>query len=206
VAQVLVNTTTGHVVDGHLRVELALSRHEPTVPVTYVELTAEEERLVLATLDPLAAMANAEKDALEQLLAGLSPADDVLANLLRELGEQHGIHRPLLGDPDEVPQLPDEADVWVKPGDLFLLGDHRLLCGDATDPEAVSRLLDGAEPRLLLTTRRTAFPSIRPGATVSTTTSDPPSSPTCASRATEIPRFRATPALIGARRSSSCRE
>lgn len=49
VAEVLVNRTTGHVVDGHLRVELALARHEPTVPVTYVELSDDEERLVLAT-------------------------------------------------------------------------------------------------------------------------------------------------------------
>ena len=39
VAEVLVNRTTGHVVDGHLRIELALARDEPTVPVTYVELT-----------------------------------------------------------------------------------------------------------------------------------------------------------------------
>ena len=62
VAQVLVNRTTGHVVDGHLRVELAVARHEPAVPVAYVELTGEEERLFLASLDPLAAMAVAEKD------------------------------------------------------------------------------------------------------------------------------------------------
>jgi ParB-like chromosome segregation protein Spo0J len=103
VAQVLVNTATGHVVDGHLRVELALSRNEPTVPVTYVELTAEEEQLILATLDPLAAMATAEKAQLEALLAGLAPEDDVLANLLREIGEEHGIGRPVLCDPDEVP-------------------------------------------------------------------------------------------------------
>jgi hypothetical protein len=34
---VTVNQTTGHVVDGHLRIELALARNEPTVPVTYVE-------------------------------------------------------------------------------------------------------------------------------------------------------------------------
>ena len=46
VAEVLVNRTTGRVVDGHLRIELALSRDEPTVPVTYVELT--EERRVSA--------------------------------------------------------------------------------------------------------------------------------------------------------------
>ena len=75
VAEVLVNRTTDHVVDGHLRIELALARHEPIVPVTYVELSEDEERLVLASLDPLAAMATAEKDALEALLAGLAPGD-----------------------------------------------------------------------------------------------------------------------------------
>jgi hypothetical protein len=102
-------------------------------------------------LDPIGALATAEKDALAALLASLSPTDDALATLLAELGEQHGIKRPVLGDPDEVPQVPEEADVYVKAGDLWLLGDHRLLCGDATDPEAVARLLDGAEPRLLST-------------------------------------------------------
>jgi hypothetical protein len=44
VAEILVNRTTGHVVDGHLRIELALARAEPTVPVTYVELTEVEAR------------------------------------------------------------------------------------------------------------------------------------------------------------------
>jgi len=151
VQQVMVNRTTGHVVDGHLRVELALSRHEPSVPVLYVDLSAEEEHLVLASLDPIGALATAEKDALAALLAELSPTDDALATLLAELGEQYGIRRPVLGDPDEVPPVPDEADVYVKPGDLWLLGDHRLLCGDATDPVSVARLLDGAEPRLLST-------------------------------------------------------
>ncbi len=151
VAQVLVNRTTGHVVDGHLRVELAISRGEPSVPVAYVELSAEEERLVLASLDPLAAMATAEKDALAALLAGIETGDAALARMLAELGEQHGIRRPILGDPDEVPPVPDEADLYVKPGDLWLLGDHRLLCGDATNADDVARLLDGTEPTLLAT-------------------------------------------------------
>jgi hypothetical protein len=78
VAQVLVNKTTGHVVDGHLRVELAISRNEQTVPVTYVELSKDEERLVLATLDPLAAMASADTAKLAELLADLTPSDDAL--------------------------------------------------------------------------------------------------------------------------------
>ncbi len=151
VGQVLVNRTTGHVVDGHLRVELAISRAEPSVPVLYVELTEAEEQLVLATLDPLAAMATAEKDALALLLAGLETEDAALARMLAELADSHGIHRPTLGDPDDIPPLPDDADVYVKPGELWVLGDHRLLCADATDPAAVARLLDGAEPTLLAT-------------------------------------------------------
>ncbi len=151
VAEVLVNRTTGHVVDGHLRIELALARHELTVPVTYVELSEDEERLVLASLDPLAAMATAEKDALEALLAGLAPEDEALAVLLAELAEQNGIRRPVLGDPGDVPPTPTDADVYVKPGDLWLLGEHRLLCGDATNADDVARLLDGATPSLLAT-------------------------------------------------------
>lgn len=144
VTEVLVNRTTGHLVDGHLRVELALEREEPTVPVTYVELTEDEERLVLATLDPLAGMATAEQDALVGLLAGLAPEDDALAALLAGLAEQHGFRLSVLGDPDEVPALPNEADVYVERGSLWHLGDHRLLCGDSTDAADVERLMAGA--------------------------------------------------------------
>ena len=50
---------------------------------------------------------------------------------------------------DEVPEPPKEP--YVKPGELYHLGDHRILCGDATDPAAVARLLDGAAPALLAT-------------------------------------------------------
>ena len=47
-----------------------------------------------------------------------------------------------LTDPDDVPAPPDEAT--TQPGDLWILGDHRLLCGDSSKPEDVDRLLDGA--------------------------------------------------------------
>ncbi len=151
VAEVLVNRTTGHVVDGHLRIELALARGEPVVPVTYVELSEDEERLVLASLDPLAAMATAEQEQLAALLAGLDPADDALRALLDDLAREYRLDdlRKGLVDPDEVPPVPDQP--YVRPGDLYVLGDHRLLCGDATNPDDVARLLDGAEPTLLAT-------------------------------------------------------
>jgi len=151
VAQVLVNRMTGHIVDGHLRVELALARNEASVPVTYVQLTEEEERLVLASLDPLAAMAEAEKDALAALLADVAPGDEALAAMLAELADHNGLRRLGLGDPDEMPEVPKEADVYVKPGELWRLGEHRLLCGDATKADDVARLLDNATPTLLVT-------------------------------------------------------
>jgi len=52
-------------------------------------------------------------------------------------------------DPDEVPAPPDEAT--TRPGDLYILGDHRLLCGDSGKAEDVDRLLDGAAVHLVNT-------------------------------------------------------
>jgi len=54
-----------------------------------------------------------------------------------------------LTDPDEVPEVPEEPT--TKPGDLWILGDHRLLCGDSTKAEDVERLMDGATADALVT-------------------------------------------------------
>jgi DNA modification methylase len=152
VAEVIVNRASGRVVDGHLRVDLALARREFSVPVTYVELSDDEERVVLASLDPIGAMADAEALALESLLADLEPADADLRRFLGELAGAHDIellHRGLV-DPDDVAELPAEAT--VRPGDMYVLGDHRLLCGDATDSEHVRRAFgDASEADLMWT-------------------------------------------------------
>ncbi len=145
VQQVLVNQRTGHVVDGHARIEEALSRNEPSVPVLYVDLEPEEEALVLATLDPIGAMAERDGEKLEALLAEVTVDDAGLRRLLADMaGPKRG-----LTDPDDVPEPPEEP--YVKPRELWRLGEHRLLCGDATSPADVARLLDGAAPTLLST-------------------------------------------------------
>ena len=151
VQQVVVNRTTGHVVDGHLRIGLAISRNEPAVPVTYVELTEAEEALILATLDPIAAMAGADREALDNLLREVGTGDAALQQLLADVAKDAGLDYAKAGltDPDEVP--PQPVDVYVKPGDLWLLGDHRLLCGDArsAEGEPIRRRWSGGSGRPL---------------------------------------------------------
>jgi DNA modification methylase len=140
VSEVIVNQTTGRLVDGHLRVELAIKGGEASIPVTYVTLTEEEERLVLASLDPIAAMATAEEAQLASLLAVLQPSEEALKALLDDLAREHHLDDVNAGivDGDDVPALPDEPDVSL--GDLYQLGDHRLLCGDSTSESDVARL------------------------------------------------------------------
>lgn len=145
VAPLMVNQRTGFVVDGHARIEEAISRGEPTVPVLYIDLSPEEEALVLATFDPIGAMAEASSERLAELLAEVTVDDEGLRRLLADLRPP----RPGLTDPDDVPEPSEEP--YVNPGELWTLGDHRLLCGDATSPDDVARLLAGAEPTLLAT-------------------------------------------------------
>lgn len=52
-------------------------------------------------------------------------------------------------DPDDVPETP--ADPTTKPGDLWILGNHRLLCGDSTNPQHVERLMDGQKADMVFT-------------------------------------------------------
>jgi hypothetical protein len=94
VRQVIVNRTTGVLVDGHLRVRLAQARGEELIPITYVELDEREERMVLASLDPLASLAATDTAALATLAAQIDPLENKeIAALVRDLaGMQESRH------------------------------------------------------------------------------------------------------------------
>lgn len=77
-------------------------------------------------------------------LTGCGFEEAELAALLRSLEPQAG-----LTDPDEVPEPPEEP--ITKPGDLWVLGTHRLLCGDSTQAADVSRLMAGERASLMPT-------------------------------------------------------
>lgn len=101
VQRVLVNRTTGHVVDGHLRLKLALDRQEPTIPVLYVALSEEEERLVLATLDPLTTLANTDPGMLRTLLDEVQSGDSAVQQMLSDLADAAAVEADLGTDATE---------------------------------------------------------------------------------------------------------
>ncbi len=85
VQDIVVNRRSGRLVDGHLRVAVAVSRGEPSVPVVCVDLDERDEAFVLATLDPLAAMAEADGAALEDLVATMTSEDLSVRELLTRI-------------------------------------------------------------------------------------------------------------------------
>jgi hypothetical protein len=95
VRTILVNKTTGHVVDGHARIEEAMRQGGEPVPITYVELTEAEEKLALAVLDPMAEMATIDEAALEALLAEVETDNPALQEMLDGLEGSPEKHKPI---------------------------------------------------------------------------------------------------------------
>jgi hypothetical protein len=99
VSRIIVNQRTGFVIDGHLRISLALRNDEALVPVTYVDLDEQEEYLVLATLDPIAGMAIADNAQIAQLMGSVETDSEAIQALLRSI--ESGEDIPIASD---IPQ------------------------------------------------------------------------------------------------------
>ena len=128
-------------IDGHLRAE---TTPDQTVPVLVLDVDEAEANKLLATLDPLAAMAETDKLAFKDL-AGFIQTDS--AELRELLDGTAGIARE--ATQDAIPALP--VTPVARLGQIWQLGKHRLLCGDSTRPENVSRLM-GDERAILFAT------------------------------------------------------
>lgn len=146
VQDVVVNARTGHIIDGHLRVSLALSRNEEEIPVVYVDLAPDEEALVLASLDPLAAMAVSDTDMLAELLAGIQ-TDGALGDMLAALMPVEA--SDILNEWEGMPEFAQEdQEAWKS---------LRVNFACAEDLDAFGRLL--AQP-INDTTRSIWFPPV----------------------------------------------
>jgi DNA modification methylase len=143
----------GVIVVGHTRYKAAQKLGLKQVPVhVATDLTPAQARAYRIADNQTATIADWDTDLLPLELADLKGMDVNLSLLgfdAEELARLMGEGTDGLTDPDDVPE-PPEIPV-TQPGDLWLLGEHRLLCGDATNVDHVKRLLDGLVPFIMVT-------------------------------------------------------
>lgn len=145
--QPIVVDRDGVIVVGHTRWKAAQYLHLTQVPVHVAEdLTPEQARAYRIADNQTATLSDWHYDVLASELVGLQQVNfdlDLLGFTSDELARIIDPD-PLAGlcDPDDIPAPPDAAT--TQRGDLWILGNHRLLCGDSSQPADVDRLLDGA--------------------------------------------------------------
>lgn len=110
IAPVIVNQVTGHLVDGHARIEEYISAGVTSVPVAYVELTEDEEKVALLALDPVGAMAVNDVRQLRELLDDVDVSDAGLNSLLDDLRRQSEGYTPEL-EPDILGRMVGDGDI-----------------------------------------------------------------------------------------------
>ena len=151
--QPIVVDADGVIIAGHTRFKAALKLGLAEVPVhVAVGLTPAQTRAYRLADNRTAAIAEWDDDKLVAEILALRDEGvdlDLLGFPAVELAEMLGGDVTLDGDPDAVPDPP--VTPVTRPGDLWLLGDHRLVCGDAADPAAYARVLGGDRADLLLT-------------------------------------------------------
>jgi len=152
---ILVDGQAG-IIAGHGRLLGAQALKLKEVPVIILDhLTSAQRKAYLLADNKLAELAGGDHELLSLELKDLELADfdlDVIGFSDEELGElladPDGVSLGLT-DEDAVPEVP-ERPVSIA-GDLWVLGRHRVLCGDATDLEAVQRLVEGEHADLVFT-------------------------------------------------------
>ena len=146
----IVARSDGSVVDGHLRLKAALRLGLTDVPVALADDLSEAQIKAFRLLaNRSATWAEWDDSLLQMELGELRLAGFDLALTGFDLKELSGLLETTAGatDPDDTPEPP--ANPVSRPGDLWIMGEHRLLCGDATSAADVARLLDGAKPHLM---------------------------------------------------------
>lgn len=149
---ILVDGDNG-IIAGHGRLMAARKLGMAEVPVIVLDhLTDAQKRALVIADNKLALNAGWDFDLLASEIEGLTEegfdtsllgfSEDELAKLMAETTEG-------LTDPDDIPEAP--ADPVTVLGDVWLLGKHRIVCGDSTDADTVAKCLNGVSPHLMVT-------------------------------------------------------
>jgi len=144
---ILVDAEAG-IIAGHGRLLAARELGMATVPVIVLpHLTEAQRRAYVIADNRLALDAGWDEDLLTEELKALEDLDFNLVLTGFELDELHDLLEEETATEVAAPEPPE--DPVTRPGDLWILGDHRLLCSDSADPAALDRLLAGAPINLV---------------------------------------------------------
>jgi len=148
---VLVDGESG-IIAGHGRVLAARQLGLKTVPVIRLDhLSEAQKRAYILADNKLAEQAGWDRELLALELGDLGDLGIDVGELGFDGSELDTLLNHGAGDATEELTPEPPADPTSRQGDLWCLGHHRLLCGDATDSNAVERLLDGVTPHLMVT-------------------------------------------------------
>jgi DNA modification methylase len=153
VQPVLARREDNTVIGGHQRLLAARRLGYKTVPVTFLDITLEQARLRINgewDNELLAHMQADLKDVPNVDLSLSGFADDEIAKLLRSMNAREKREREESFDLDAALEAARVAP-RAQRGDIWALGDHRLLCGDRTDAADVAHLLDGKRAAMAFT-------------------------------------------------------
>ncbi|MBX3384547.1 MAG: ParB N-terminal domain-containing protein [Phycisphaeraceae bacterium] len=144
----------GVIIAGHTRLKAAEKLGLAEVPVHVArELDPDKVRALRIADNKLHELSTWDMELLPIELADLKGVDFDLAVLGFSAEDLAALMAPAgnegLTDPNEVPAPPDAAT--TVPGDIWVLGNHRLMCGDSSKPEDLDRLLDGQQIHLVNT-------------------------------------------------------
>jgi hypothetical protein len=148
-APLLARQANGEIIAGHTRLKAAIKLGLTEVPVRYLDLTESEAHALALADNKVGELAEWDDAVLAEVLKGMAEAGDNIEGLGWSSNDiQKMITEPGTED-GEVMEPP--AEPITKAGDLWTLGDHRLLCGDSTKAKDVERLMAGAKADLCFT-------------------------------------------------------
>lgn len=156
-ANITISRLSGYVVKGHGRLEAAIKAGCEKVPVEYQNYTSEAEEWADLTADNrLAELSDMDNTMLADLLAEIDTGEFPLELSGYTEEDLDGIIGAIAGEDDAEPNDQDDEHEQPLPpmsklGDLWLLGGHRLICGDATDAATIERLMDGEKAAMVHT-------------------------------------------------------
>lgn len=151
-ATITVSKLSGLIVKGHGRLYAAQIAGFKKVPVEYQNFESEDEELSALLADnKLAELANIDTAKLTEIFKEFEFEDlsltgysqDEFSALLDNLADD------ALVDVEAVPEVPEEP--FTKSGDVWVLGNHKLICGDSTSPDTYKNLLGSEVVNLVLT-------------------------------------------------------